>query len=506
MLLVLSLIAVLLVIPKQTTAQAPDSVVIAESQDIDSGDPQKTISVLTWNPLMNIYDTLVARDAEMQLKPGLALSWQMVEPTVWEFKLRRGVRFHNGEPLNAGAVKFSLERAIDPRTRWSISGLLRPIKTITVVTDSTVRITTDRPWPFLPRFMAYHGYVLPPDYVRRNGDEALARRPVGTGPYKFVQWTKGDRLELEANVNYWAGRPRIGRVTVRPIPDESTRLAELLAGSVQLINLVPPEEFGPIQRSTRAKLVSAQSASLYYLMLNLVNIPRDSPLADKRVRQALNYAIDRKTLIDTVMRGVGSPYGTFCVEFSFGCDPSISPFPYDPERARALLREAGHANGFDMTLSTSNGGYPADLDLTLAVSDQLARVGVRAKVVVGEYNTLLTQARERKLPYDAWFNRITDAIGYAGRAAVTLFHSSRGAVAMWVPGNKEFEDLLDSAEVTLDEGRAKDLYRRAQLLFKDEAPAIVLITAPNAYGMSRRLNWQPRPDLWLTMFDATLNP
>jgi peptide/nickel transport system substrate-binding protein len=241
-------------------------------------------------------------------------------------------------------------------------------------------------------------------------------------------------------------------------------------------------------------------------MFNTVNLPRDHPLVDKRVRQALNYAIDRKTLIDAVMRGVGSPFGTFCVEFSFGCDASIQPFTYDPERARTLLREAGYAGGFDLTLSTSNGGYPGDMDLTLAVADQLSRVGVRPRVVVGELSTLLTQARERKLPYNAWFNRITDAIGYAGRAAVTLFHSSRGAVAMWVPGDKDFEDLLDTAEVTLDEAKAKDLYRRAQLLFKDEAPAIVLITAPNAYGMSRKLNWQPRPDLWLTMFDASLNP
>ena len=504
-------IVVLLVValgsPLRTVAQAPTSVVIAQSQDIDSGDPQKSSSVQTWNPLVNIYDPLIARDAQMQLKPGLALSWRMVQPTVWEFTLRRGVRFHDGEPFNADAVKFTLNRIVDPQTKSPLAGLFRSITAVTVVDNYTVRITTNAPAPFLPRVIAYQLFILPPGYVRKNGDLGLARHPVGTGPYRFVAWVKDDHLEMEANPNYWGGRPKIDRVIVRAVPNEATRLADLLSGDAQLINLVPPEEFGPIQRSSRAKLVSATSVSLYYILFNLVNVPASKPLADKRVRQALNYAVDRKTLIDTIMRGVGDQFATFCTSVAFGCDPSITPYSYDPDRARALLKDAGYANGFDMTIATSSGGYPADRDLTLAVADQLGRVGVRVQVVVGDLGLILGEATQKKLPQDAWFNRITDVFGYAGRVPVTLFHSTRAVVPSWVPGDTQFDGLLDSAESTLDENASKDFYRRAQLLFKDEAPALPLFTAPNVYGLSRNLNWTPRPDLWLTMFDASFtNP
>ena len=489
--------------PLRSGAQAPTTVVVAQSQDIDSGDPQKSASVQTWNPLINIYDTLIARDAQLQLKPGLALSWRMASPTVWEFALRRGVRFHDGEPFNAAAVKFSLDRLVDPQTKSPLAGLFRSVTAVTAVDEQTMRITTSAPAPFLPRILAYHAYILPPRYVQKNGDLGLARHPVGTGPYQFVAWVKDDHLEMTANPNYWGGRPRIDHVIVRVVPNEASRLAELLSGSAQLINLVPPEEFGPIQRSPRAKLVSAPSASLYYVLFNLVNIASNRPLADKRVRQALNYAVDRKTIIDTIMRGVGDQFATFCTAAAFGCDASIAPYPYDPDRARVLLKDAGFANGFDMTIATSSGGYPGDRDITLAVADQLGRVGVRAQVVVADLGLILSEATQKKLPQDAWFNRITDVFGYAGRASVTLFHSTRAVVPMWVPGNKQFDGLLDGAETTLDENASKEMYRRAELLFKDEAPAMALFTAPNVYGLSRNLNWTPRMDLWLTMFDAS---
>ncbi|MBI4278553.1 MAG: hypothetical protein HY660_08865 [Armatimonadetes bacterium] len=487
---------------RQAAAQAPDAVVIAQSADIQTGDPHKTVAIHAYNALINVYDTLMARDADLRVKPGLALAWRAIEPTTWELDLRRGVRFHNGEPFNAQAVKFSLERALDPRTKWPGAGVLRPIKSVTVVNDHTLRIATERPWPFFPAHMAYYGWIVPPRHIERAGEEALARRPVGTGPYRFVRWIKDERVELEVNSGYWGRRPKIERVIIRAIPSESSRLAELLAGSVHLINIVPPEVFGPILRSARARLVSGRSAGIFYLQFNLMNIPRDRPLADRRVRQALNYAVDRKVMIQSILHNVGEVVPTLCADISTGCDASVPPYPYDPDRARALLRETGYVDGFDMTISSTSGGYPADLDLSLAVADQFQRVGVRARVVVIEYGVHLRQIFSRNVPEHAMFRRSTDFIGYAGGVADRNFHS-RGGTSLWSPGRRDFDQLLETAAVTVDEQRMKDLYRRAQLVFKEEAPAVPLFTAPNAHGLHRDLEWTPRPDLLLTMADAS---
>ena len=482
-------------------AQVPDPLVVAQGVDMQTGDPHRTTLTHAVNVLANLYDTLVGRDANLALRPALAVSWRAVDATTWEFKLRPGVKFHNGEPFNAQAVKFSFERMLDPKTKWPGAGALRPIKTVTVVDDATVRFTTERPWPLLPRYLGYYGMIVPPGYLAQNGDEGLIRQPVGTGAYKFVRWVKDDRVELEANADYWGGKPRIGRVVFRAIPSESSRLAELLAGSVHLMNLVPPELFKPIQDSSRAKLVEGKSLSVYFVIANLVNIGKDRPMADPRVRQALNHAIDRQAILSSIMHNVGKPVATVCTEVMLGCDPSVAPFAYDPERAKALLREAGYPNGFEFSMSATSGAYPGDRDISLALADQLNRVGVRTKVNVTEYGVQLKTVQARQLADDGWFTRFTDFFGLSHIIPFRAFYSP-GEWSLWRPGHRDFDQLVEAANAARDEAQLRDASRRIQLLYKEEAPAISLFTAPNVYGMHPDLDWTPRPDLLLTMFDA----
>jgi peptide/nickel transport system substrate-binding protein len=243
--------------------------------------------------------------------------------------------------------------------------------------------------------------------------------------------------------------------------------------------------------------------SLFFIIYNVVNIPQDRPLADKRVRLALNYAVDRQALITALMHNVGVPVSTFCTEVSPGCDKSIiPPFTYDPQRARDLLREAGYPNGFPMTIGTTSGAYPGDRDLTMAVAGQLNNVGIKAQVIVTEYGVAINQLVNKTAPTDAVFVRYTDFVGYAGGIAMRAFNP-KGGVTLYVPGNPELQPLLDTAEQTLDESTRRDLYRRAHLLFREEAPAIPLMTAPNVHGTHRDLDWIPRPDLLLKAFDAS---
>jgi len=485
-------------------AAARTAVVIAQGADITGGDPYKTTSTYDFNVISNIYETLITRDAGLHLKPGLAVSWRALDPTTWEFKLRPGVRFQDGEPLTAQVVKFSIDRALDPRLHWSRALWYPPISAVSVVDPATVRIVTKVPMSatnFLQR-MAVNSWIVPPGYLAKNGDDALVQRPIGTGPYKLAQWVRDDHVELVANPDYWGGRPKIDDIIFRAIPNDSSRLAELLAGSVDMINLIPPSLFPPVQRAPRAKLVQGASLSLFFVHFNLVNIPQGRPLADKRVRQALNYAVARRALLTGVMHDAGAPIATFCTALQFGCDMSVPGWPYDPDRAKALLAAAGYPNGFDMTIATSSGTYPGDRDITVSVADQLSRVGVRARPMVVEYGVLLQQLVAKKITADAALFRHTSFWAYGGELAESSF-SSQGGVASWTPADPEYERALDSAERSTDDAAAKGFLRQAQLLFRDDAPAISLFTAPNAYGMSRDLDWTPRPDLLLLMADAS---
>jgi len=485
-----------------TQAQAARILVVAQSADLDTGDPAKSTGLATIAILVNIYDTLVHRDANLNLKPGLALSWRAVDPTTWEFKLRKGVKFHDGEPFNADAVKFSFDRMLDPKTHWPGAGSLRLIKAVAVVSDDTVRFTTSEPWPAMPRFLGYYGMIVPPGYLKQNGDDALIRHPVGTGPYRFVRWVKDDRVELEANPDYWGGRPKIGRVVIRVIPTDAARVAELLAGSVQLANLLPPELFSPLQISSKTKLEVGKSLSVFFVIYNLVNVAKDKPLADPRVRQALNYAINRQAILASVMHKVGAPVATFCTDVMDACDPSIPPFTYDQNKARALLREAGYANGFDFSISGTSGTYPGDRDIVQAVADQLNQVGVRTHVDITEIGVQLKAVLARKLPENGWFTRFTDFFGISSIIPLRAFYSP-GEWSQWRPGYEPFNQLIEAAQAAPDEAKLRDVSKRLQLMYKEQAPAITLFGAPNANGMSRDLQWTPRPDLELTMFDAS---
>jgi peptide/nickel transport system substrate-binding protein len=501
-LLILSFLAVVLTVGTsgQSIAQAPSSLVVAESVDLTTTDPQKGTVVTTESVLANIYDRLVNRDAHLRLKPGLALSWRAVSPVTWDFTLRRGVKFHNGERFNAETVKFSFDRGLDPKTKWSRAGAMSPIKSVTVVDEFTVRITTERPWSVLVQALARHGWIVPREHIQRNGDEALIRQPIGTGPYKFIRWAKDDRLELEANPEYWGGKPPIERVTIRVIGNDSTRLAELLAGRVHLNRRIVPEHYGPIERSTRAELVDGPTLSSNAINFILKDKTRGHPLLDKRVRQALNHAVNKQLMLETLLRGKGAPLSTFCNEAMFGCDTSITSYPYDPDRARALLREAGYTSGFDITFVTTEGRYVGDRDLTLAVVDQLAAVGVRVRPAIMESGLWLKGILERSLPYDATFMPSSGLLGHAGYDIARQVYHGQGFISFWI--NKEFDDLLDNAEASVDETMARNLLRRAQVFFKDEAPAIPLFQLPNLVGAQKGLEHTPAADGMLRLIDT----
>src|SRR2546427_197876 len=252
------------------------------------------VTIVDWttnNMLEHIYDRLLDRDAKtLKPRPMLATGWKIVNDTTWEFALRQGVKFHNGEPFNAQSVKATLEYALDPATKshYAASAYWKPVKEVQIVNDYTVRLVTEKPWPSLIDHASLtNSLMMPAKALKEQGAQALAQKPLGTGPFKFVEWKRDDRLVLERNPDYWQGPADVSRVTFRFIPEFSARLAALLSGEIDVMKDVPPHTVDAGEPSGRARLRSPVSSRINYLAL--VNL-RPGPMHDLRVRPPLNHA------------------------------------------------------------------------------------------------------------------------------------------------------------------------------------------------------------------------
>jgi peptide/nickel transport system substrate-binding protein len=342
----LAAMSVLLLAPGFAGAAPPDTVVIAQGVDPSTLDPQNHFETPAFNVLLNIYETLLVRNDEMKLTPLLATSWKLINNTTWEFTLRKGVKFHNGEDFNAAAVKFSLERITDKKNKLKQTTLVGIIDRVDIIDDHTVRVITTKPYPYLDAQLAHIGAMMPPKYTQEKGPSYIALHPVGTGPYRFVRWVKDDQLTLEANDRYWGGVPRIKKVVFRPIPEATTRVAALQTQEADLIVNIPPHLARLMDWKGRSSVAKVPSSRVIFMAFDTIH---GGPVADKRVRQAIAQAIDVDKIIKNVLEGNGIRLGSLFTKYHFGYDPSIRPYPFNPEAAKKLLAEAG-AQGFDLVL------------------------------------------------------------------------------------------------------------------------------------------------------------
>jgi peptide/nickel transport system substrate-binding protein len=455
-------------------------------------------------PDRQIFDTLLRRNLKtLQLEGNLAESWRVVNETTWQFKLKRNVKFHNGEPFDAAAVKFSVERMLDPKQGAPGRTSIATIDHVDVVDPYTVNVITKAPFPLLAVRMSpgHCGTVgiVPPKYLVQVGDAAFAVKPVGTGPFKFVEWVKDERLVLEANKDYHRGAPAIERLIFRPVPELTTRVAALLSGQADLVSDIPPDQTGKIKSSSTAH-VEISTLGGFVIMVKMTNYLMPGPWQDARVRKAINYAIDMDTIIKTVLEGYGQVLGVPLEKEAFGFNPSIKWYGYDPERAKALLREAGHPNGFEMTLHAPNRRYMNDIEVMQAMAQMLTKVGIRAKVEVWEQSIYTTKWRKRELLpayMTAW-----GGAGVFDGDLLTSSLNSKSALAIFK--NEALDKMLEEAQATNDPERRKAIYFKAQELIYEEAPIIKAYQQAHIFGVSNRLDWKPWIDNMLFLYDAKL--
>lgn len=504
-----ALITVLLlaaVAPAAPAQGPPTQITIAQPAEATTMDPGRSTQVLTVNYFYNLYDTLTRWDTSLKLQPGLATAWKNVNDATWDLTLRPGVKFHDGAPLTAEDVKATLDRNLTVGKTVVQSGFAT-IESVQVLGPGSIRIVTKKPDPLLLVRLAQMGaQILPARLTSDDGVKELARKPVGTGAYRFVEWVKDERLVMEANREWWGWEgkpPAIERVVWKPIPDDFPRLVALEKGEVDIITNVPPDRIPAIADGRATRVVTAPSTRTVTFWINATQ----PPLSDRRVRQALHYALDVPSIIRNLYAGQGKPFSGGLADTDFGHNPALKPYPHDPARARQLLAEAGRAGGIDVALFAGNGTMVNDKALVEAIADMWAKVGIRARIEMMEMGARQRMNNERTTPPSGLLlinpqSTLLDADGTLWR----LFHPNGFGGKFWVgsqPGQR-FHELMEQARYSLDARKRKQLYTEATQIIHEEKPWLELFQEVVVYGTSKRVSFRARPDYRLIVSEMTI--
>lgn len=427
----------------------------------------------------NVFETLMTRDTEGNLELGLAASWpEQVDDTTWRITLRDGVTFHNGEPLDAAAVAFSVNRMVDPALNSEQLSYFTTFESASAIDRLTVELKTNGPDPILPARL-YYFMIAPPIATLEDG---FAGAPIGSGPYKFVAWDRGNQIQLEANDAYWGGRPAIDSVTYRFIGDSGTRLSALIAGEVDLITNLLPEFKGQVPQSA-----SMRGLEHPIILLNTNN----GITADQRVRQALNYAVDKEALVSALFEGDATvEAGQLLGSTYFGFNEDISAYPYDPDRAKALLEEAG-ALGGEITLVSTAGRWLKDRELTEVVGGFWSAAGLEVDIQIFEFDEYLQRLFDKENRADAIFVTSGNELLDADRS-LSAYYAPSGFGAS--NSFDELEAWITAARTETDLDARKGLYNQAVAFAHEQATHTWLLNINNVWGLSERLVWAPRVD------------
>jgi peptide/nickel transport system substrate-binding protein len=459
-------------------------------------DPHLTVGRNSQIFIVNVYDGLTARDAQGNLVPALAESWKRLNPTTWQFTLRKGVKFHNGDDFNADSVKFTLDRGTNPETKATISSELSTIARTEIVDAFTVNVVTKAPDFLLPvRLGELYGLMLSPKHTTAMGKEAIATKPNGTGPFKLVTWAKNERLVLEANDGYWRGAPKVKTITVRPILEDAARIAALQTGEVDLISPIPHVRIEELKRNDKLVIKTIAAPRIFHVTIDV----RKPPFDNVKVRQALNYAVDVNAIVKSLYFGHGTRLATVVDTGALGYDPGVQPYPYDPVRAKALLAEAGYPNGFEVEFDSFTGSIADHSKPAEAIAGYLQKVGIRAKLNVFEFSAFgPRRVQNRTAPLFIY------SIGNAYlEPSWVIRWMTQGGLGMHYK-NAKLDELLTRIEGTDDPKKRAPQYSDVQKLIKDEAPFIFLYQADSVFGMSVKVDYTPRADETQWLYPLTL--
>ncbi len=473
------LLALFLAAPQlgaQAKAEAERKVAVIA--DMGSMDPFRDNSSVGVQVQGHLFDPLVDfRGPDFTQTPLVAERWENPDASTWRFHLRKGIKFHDGKELTADDVKFSVELAqASPTAKAKVAN----VTDVVVVDKHTVDVKTQGPAASLLANLGWI-YILPKADYQARGADAFSIKPIGSGPYKLERWDKGQRIVLAAFDGYWGGQKSPARIVLRPIPEASTRFAEFLTGGVDLIQDLPVENVKQVKESKDLQVVEGKGIRQIFFPMNS---KADTPLKDRRVRQAINFAIDREGIVRDVLQGFGEPRtGPFGVRQMGYNAEAAKAAAYNPEKAKALLREAGFANGVDFTWNFCRGCWLKDSEILEAVANQLKAVGIRAKLNLIEVNQLLGNQNTGNFQVGMirWSRQYDSDTILAGIQA-------QSTTQKWY-GNEELDKLIVKARQTLDKGAREKIYQEIYKVMVDDPGYIFVHAQDSVWGKRAATDW-----------------
>jgi peptide/nickel transport system substrate-binding protein len=487
--------------------------VIGQTAEPKSLDPHVATALNDFRILVNLYEGLVRfRPGTLEPEPALAAAWQIsADGRRYTFELRRGVRFHDGSPFDAQAVKFNFERMLNQDHPFHHTGpfplafFFDKITGIEVIDPHTVALQLSEPFAPLLANLAYPtGLMVSPAALRRY-DEDFGRHPVGTGPFRFVDWQPRRRVLLERSPDYWAEPARSRVLVFRPLTDPMTRVAELMAGGIDLVTELSPDNVALLRGDPRFKVHEQTGPHLWFLILNT----RSGPFRDQRVRQAANYAIDKQALVAQVLQDTATvAAGPVPKAFGWACDAQLEPYPYDPVRAKALLQEAGFGDGVKLRLlvPSSGSGMLAPVQMATAIQGDLARVGMDVEIETYEWNSYLAKvnrglAGQADMAEMAWMTNDPDTLPYLALRSAAL--PEQGGFNSGYYENARVDALIEQARASTERAERAQLYRQLQRLVHEQAPWVFVASwRQNAVASRRLQGFTLQPSFFLLLHHA----
>jgi peptide/nickel transport system substrate-binding protein len=482
-----------------TGGASASSIVIAVDSPPRTMNPHGSDADANLSVMANIFEGLLQRKApEGNLVPALAERYEHPDLLTWTFFLRKGVKFHNGNPFTAEDVKFSFERLSNPEVSEFIN-TGKSIESIDVIDDHTVVIKTKDPIPWFANNL-HQIYIMDKESTEARDPGVVGLKPIGTGAYKMVEWVKGSYVKFVANEDYWEGAPPIKKVELRPIVESSTRFAALASGQVEVVSGVPVELYEKLVKDEKLQVVKRPARRIVFLAVG--NKP-GSPMADLRVRKAMYMAINEDEIIEKIMRGHAAPAAQISDPATIGHNPALTRLPYNPRMAKKLLKEAGYEKGFDITLAGPNDRYIQDEQIAEAVVKYLAKVGIRAKLDVKPKSIFFPEVTGQKHDFYliGWFDGAFDM----GRTFSKLIHTRDEERGFGGWNGTGFSDttidvLLEGTSGIVDqEQRLKVLQDLNKVALADKIAWIPLHYQVDIYAIQKGkgIKFTPRPDRWI---------